>query len=90
MNIMNITKLIKTEDLLIHILEERLNIINTEIERIDNILDKYGDYREYKKLKIKTLYNKFNNLLNDQSSMKSELRQRRVYKFKLQEHMNQL
>ncbi len=42
---------IKAEDFYIHILEERLIIINQEIEQTDNILDKYGDYN---KIKLKT------------------------------------
>ncbi len=82
---MNIAKLIKTEDLKIFLLEERLNIINIEIEKIDNYLDKYGNY---KLRKITRLNNKFNNLLNNQLIMKKELKQRRLYRIKLIEEEN--
>ncbi len=74
-----VIKNIKSAEVFIHILEERLKIINMEIERLDNILDKYGDYKN-KKLKITTLNNKFNNLLYDQSNIKKDLKEHRIYK----------
>ncbi len=78
----NIIKNIKSEELIIHLLEERMKIINSEIERIDQILDQYGNY---KIKKVKTLTNKFNKLLNSQSCMKKELRERKLYHLGLKE-----
>ncbi len=71
-----LNKNIKGEELSIFLLEERIKIINMDIERIDNILDKYGNY---KSLKIKSLTTEFNKLLNEQSIMKKELRERKLY-----------
>ena len=78
---------IKSEDFYIYILEERLTLINQEIEQTDNILDRYGDYNKIKvksqNIRITTLNKKFDNLLNNQSSIKKELKQRKLYRFKL-------
>ena len=73
-------KKIKSEELSIFLLEERIKIISTEIQKIDNYLDKYGNYKINK---IKSLNNKFNELLENLTNMKYELKARRIYRLKL-------
>jgi hypothetical protein len=73
-------KKIKSEELSIFLLEERIKIISPEIQKIDNYLDKYGNYKINK---IKSLNNKFNELLENLSHMKYELKVRRIYRQKI-------
>ncbi len=87
---MNINDRLKCEEKAISLLEDKIKLLSNEIMIIDNYLDKYGDYKTFKKFKIKTFTNKFNKLLNEQSEMKKELKHRRLYRLNLKDKINEI